>query len=99
MELSELKVKTVVNVNNGEIIGYMSDALIIMPSGNIQSIIVNVGKNTLFSRIFSSKIEILWEDVLLIGIDVILINLENAQIEKKKQHKIWVEMLLSLFRT
>ena len=77
MKLSLLKRKSVVNVHNGNFIGYVTDVVISFPSGNITTLIV---KPSVLKRIYkffsiNSKFHIDWENIVTIGKDVILVNI------------------------
>ena len=77
MRLQSLKKKSVINIYNGNFIGYITDVVITLPEGNIESIIVKpsiikrVGK-WLFS---STKTIVRWNEIVSIGKDVILVNI------------------------
>lgn len=76
MKLSHLKRKSVVNVYNGNFLGYISDIIVSFPNGDIETLIV---KSNLLKRItnifISNKIYINWENIISIGKDVILVNI------------------------
>lgn len=76
MKLKHLKSKSVINVYNGNFLGYISDVIISLPSGNIESLIV---KQSFFKRIInfmnSNKYIISWNNIVSIGKDVILVNI------------------------
>ena len=74
MKLKHLKKKSVVNVYNGNFIGYITDIIISLPEGNIETLIV---KHTFFKRLANanSKTIINWENIVSIGKDVILVNI------------------------
>ena len=77
MKLKHLKRKSVINVYNGNFLGYTNDVLISLPSGNIESLIV---KQSLFKRIknfmnSNNKYIISWNNIVSIGKDVILVNI------------------------
>lgn len=76
LKLKHLKKKSVINVYNGNFLGYIKDIKLFLPSGNIEYLIV---KLPFFNRINSSfrykEINVLWENVVSIGKDVILVNI------------------------
>lgn len=76
MKLKHLKKKSIINVYNGNFLGYIKDVNVSLPNGNIESIIV---KLPFFKRVNSSlkynKTIILWENIVSIGKDVILVNI------------------------
>lgn len=75
MRLSDLQNKDIVNIKDGKKIGNIMDVSI-KEDGNMLSLIV--GKNKMFSNIFSggSEIEIKWTQIKKIGEDVILVSVE-----------------------
>ena len=74
MKLKHLKKKSVVNVYNGNFIGYIIDVIVSLPEGNIESLIV---KDSFFKSLLSikNKTVINWENIVSIGKDVILVNI------------------------
>ena len=77
MKLNHLKKKGVINVYNGNFIGYITDIVISLPEGSVDSLIV---KPTLFKRImysltYKNKTIISWSNIVSIGKDVILVNI------------------------
>ncbi len=76
MRLSELQVKDVINVFDGKKVGNIIDAKIDGNDGKMMKLIVE--PNKMFRRFFSSKdeLEIVWDQIVKIGDDVILVNIE-----------------------
>lgn len=76
MRLSELQTKDVINVFDGKKVGNIIDAKIDGNDGKMMKLIVE--PNRVFRRFFSSKdeLEIIWEQIVKIGDDVILVNIE-----------------------
>lgn len=76
MKLKQLKKRSVINVHNGNFLGYITDVIISLPEGNIDSLII---KPSILKRltgiIFSNKTIICWNNVVSIGKDVILVNI------------------------
>lgn len=77
MKLQYLKKKSVINIYNGNFIGYITDIIISLPEGNIDCIIV---KHSLLKRIIytlsrNSKTVVNWNNIVSIGKDVILVNI------------------------
>ncbi len=72
MRLSELQHKDVVNIADGRKIGNIID-IIISPTGNLESLVVE--KTKLLLSMFSNRdeIEIKWNQIDKIGEDVILV--------------------------
>ena len=77
MKLNHLKKRSVINIYNGNFLGYINDIVIDCPNGNIESLIVKpnfVKRITGFFSIYS-KIYIPWNNIVSIGKDVILVNI------------------------
>ena len=76
MRLSELQVKDVINVFDGKKVGNIIDAKIDGNDGKMMKLIVE--PNKMFRRFFSSKdeLEIVWDQIVKIGDEVILVNIE-----------------------
>lgn len=76
MKLKHLKKKSIINVYNGNFLGYISDIVISLPSGNVETLVV---KQLLFKRIINfmnnNKYIISWNNIVSIGKDVILVNI------------------------
>ena len=71
MKLSHLKRRSVINIYNGYFMGYISDIIISLPSGNIETLIV---KPNLLKRI-TGFFSVSWSNIVSIGKDVILVNI------------------------
>lgn len=76
VKLSEMKEKEVININNGEKIGFIYDFEIDIESGDITDIVLpSMGKILgLFGK--SNDLVIPWENMMKIGTDTILVDLE-----------------------
>ena len=77
MKLKHLKRRSVINVYDGNYIGYIVDIVITLPSGNIESLIV---KPSLYRRFVyclsrNNRTIINWNNIVSIGKDVILVNI------------------------
>lgn len=77
MKLKALKKRRVINVYNGNFIGYIGDVIVSLPTGNIESLVV---KLSFFQRLKESfikttKVLVNWENIVSIGKDVILVNI------------------------
>lgn len=70
--LSSLKSMEVIDINSGCKLGYIKDMVIDCENYKVISIVVPNPKNGWFSKI--NDIEVKWEDINKIGIDIILIN-------------------------
>ena len=77
MKLKHLKKRSVINTYNGNIIGYIVDVVISLPSGNIESLIVrpNLIKRIIYSLSRNNRLIIDWNNIVSIGKDVILVNI------------------------
>lgn len=74
---SELKMKEVINVNDGQRLGLIKDIELDLSRGKIRSIMVPGEKK--FLKLFSAENDLIidWEQIEKIGEDVILVDLDN----------------------
>ena len=77
MKLDHLKRRSVINIYNGNLLGYIKDVVVALPDGHIETLII---KPNFFKRIsgffsFNSKIYVSWINIVSIGKDVILVNI------------------------
>lgn len=77
MRLAQLKKRGVINIYNGNFMGYIYDIIISFPTGNIKTLVI---KQNFLKRIFSffsinNKSYIPWDNIISIGKDVILVNI------------------------
>lgn len=70
--ISSLKSMEVIDVNSGCKLGYVKDMLIDCDTYKIISILVPNPKDGWFSR--NNGIEVKWENIVKIGVDIILVN-------------------------
>ena len=75
MRLSDLQNKNIVNVIDGKNIGNIIDVKINETNGEIKSLIIEPNKNvfSLFNKNMDTEIK--WENITMIGEDVILVKL------------------------
>lgn len=71
MRLSELQAKKIISILSGKNIGNIIDVEI-NDSGNIDSLIIEQGKN-FFSLNRESDVKVSWDEITKIGEDVILV--------------------------
>ena len=81
MRLSELQNKNLVNVSNGKNIGNIIDVNIDYQSGNIKSFIIESKGSILTFLNKDNDMEVKWNDIQKIGVDVILVNLRCIVID------------------
>ena len=76
IRISELQMKDVINISDGKRLGNIGDIEIDMDTGKICSIIIS--KQTRMLGIFGKDVEviILWEEIMKIGEDVILVRVD-----------------------
>ena len=72
MRLSELQTKKIISVLSGKNIGSIIDVEI-NDNGNVISLIIEQGRNSIFNLNKESDIKVSWEEITKIGEDVILI--------------------------
>jgi YlmC/YmxH family sporulation protein len=85
---SELRSREVVNISDGRRLGLINDFEIDMSTGQIMAVVVP-GPSKLI-RIFtrSEDMVIPWERIIKIGIDVILVEALNGNLEQHKGNLI-----------
>jgi YlmC/YmxH family sporulation protein len=85
--ISDIKHKEVVNIKNGNRLGSICDIEIDMESGQTQAIIVYGGLR--FWGIFGRRddIVILWEEVKVIGEDIVLVSHETDFYKPRKNFR------------
>ena len=79
LRLSDIREKEVINVYNGERLGYVYDFEMDIEKGTLTSIIMTrAGKVMgLFSK--PNDIEIEWKRIIKIGLDTLLVNLKENE--------------------
>lgn len=73
MRLSELQLKEIINISNGKRIGIIVD-VIVSPTGQIEKLVLEEKRGRKFSK---EEYEILWNQIIKIGDDIILIDTRN----------------------
>jgi YlmC/YmxH family sporulation protein len=80
LKISDFQTKDVVNIVDGKKLGQISDLEIDLRSGRIDSIVVpNSGK---FFGFFGNGTDVIipWRNIVKIGMDVVLVKLDDARI-------------------
>ncbi|MGJ0847824.1 YlmC/YmxH family sporulation protein [Tissierella praeacuta] len=77
LKLSEIREKEIININNGERMGYIDDFELNLENGCIDSIIINGISKVLGIFGKSSEIAIDWNDIIKIGTDTILVDYKS----------------------
>ena len=79
MSTEEIKNKEVINICNGDLLGYVYDIEIDMEKGKITGIVV-ANETGLFSSWKKGKEEYLikWQDIIKIGEEIILVEFKNS---------------------
>jgi YlmC/YmxH family sporulation protein len=80
LKISDFQTKDVVNIVDGKKLGQISDLEIDLRSGRIDSIVVpNTGK---FFGFFGNGTDVIipWRNIVKIGMDVVLVKLDDARI-------------------
>ena len=72
MRLSELQTKKIISVLSGKNIGTIID-IEISNSGNIEALIIEQGRSSIFNLNKESDIKVSWEEITKVGEDVILV--------------------------
>lgn len=74
----DFKQKEVVNINNGKILGFITDVDAELDKGEIKNIVVAGTGGILKSLSGKNNITIPWSNIILIGEDVILVNVKSS---------------------
>ncbi len=76
MKLKHLKKRSIINVYNGNFMGYIIDVNIKLPEGNLESLIIKLPFFKRITKTFSKNtFTIPWNNIVSIGKDVILVNI------------------------
>lgn len=75
---SDLRTKDVVNVADGRKLGCLYDLDIDLESGRIRALILPAGGRPGWLRPRDRDIEVAWQDIVKVGIDVILVDLPGG---------------------
>jgi YlmC/YmxH family sporulation protein len=79
--INNLKLMEVIDVNTGSKLGYIKDLVIDCVDYKIISIVIPREKRSWLSK--SKDLEIPWNRIVKIGVDVLLVNLEEAVLGEK----------------
>ena len=83
---SELRKLDVVNIEDGRILGNVCDIDVDPDTGCLRGLVVDLpGSGFWFFRRYED-VEIAWSDVILIGVDVVLV---KVPAHKSSQHRPW----------
>lgn len=77
--INNIRMMEVIDVNTGIKLGFVRDLSIDTVDYKVLSLIIPKEKNSFFSK--NSNIEIPWSKVVKIGVDVILVNLDEPILE------------------
>lgn len=78
--INNLKVMEVIDINTGSKMGFIKDIKVDCEEYKIISILLPIQKNSWFGRF--DTLEIPWEKVKKVGIDVILVDIDQPQISE-----------------
>ena len=80
LKLSELREKEIININNGERMGYADDFELNLEEGYIEALVIEgMGKILgIFGK--NSEIIIYWDQIIKIGTDTILVDYKDIEI-------------------
>ena len=73
----ELLEKDIINMKNGEVIGTFDDVEIDIENGKITAFYIEEGSRFMGILGKSKSRRIRWEDIIRIGIDVIIVNVDD----------------------
>ncbi|MFC5987991.1 YlmC/YmxH family sporulation protein [Marinicrinis lubricantis] len=85
MKISDFQTKDVINIVDGKKLGQISDLDLDLRQGRIESIVVpSQGK---FFGMFGSSSEVIipWKNIVKIGMDVVLVKLEDSRLYKVQE--------------
>ena len=86
-KLEDLKIKTVINIKNGSNLGFVDDVVLDTSSAKIISLIIYGRKK--FFGLFGKEEDILicWNNINMIGDDVVLVNIDCNSYSKTSNKK------------
>lgn len=87
--IEDFRFKEVVNVNNGERLGFVSDALIDISEGRVLALIVP-GRSRFFG-LFGREMDYVfpWESIKRIGNDIVLVEVHGEYRRAKREKHTW----------
>jgi len=74
LKLSEMREKEIININNGERMGFADDFEINLEKGHVEALIISEGGKILGLFGKNSETIIRWSDIVRIGTDTILVD-------------------------
>lgn len=77
IKTSELRQLDVVNLEDGRIIGNVCDVDVDPETGQLRCLILDRPGNTWLRFLRTEDIEVAWEDIVIIGVDVIIVSVKN----------------------
>lgn len=78
LRASELRSKDVINTADGRKLGALYDLDIDLESGRIRALVLPAGSRPLQFWSRERDVEILWESIVKIGVDVILVDVPSS---------------------
>ncbi|MBE3597677.1 MAG: YlmC/YmxH family sporulation protein [Limnochordaceae bacterium] len=78
LRASELRSKDVINIADGRKLGNLYDLDVDVETGRIRSLILPAGGRGGWFRARERDVEIPWQDIVRIGVDVILVDLPSS---------------------
>ena len=86
-KLEDLKIKTVINIKNGSNLGFVDDVVLDISSAKIVSLII-YGRKKFFGLFGKEEdISICWNNINMIGDDVVLVNIDCISHSKTSNKK------------
>ncbi|EDS77317.1 PRC-barrel domain protein [Clostridium botulinum C str. Eklund] len=80
--INNLKIMEVIDINTGCKIGFIKDLVVDCDECKILSLIIPKDRESFFGK--EENIEIKWDDIIKIGIDVILVSISQDDILENK---------------
>lgn len=86
-KLEDLKIKSVINIRNGSNLGFIDDIVMDISSAKIISLVIYGRKK--FFGILGREEDVLvnWDDINMIGDDVVLVNIDRLKYSKNSTKK------------
>jgi YlmC/YmxH family sporulation protein len=78
IKISELRLHDVINVNDGKRLGMIKDIDIDLDTGRVKSVILPGNSHILNFLAKNEEVVVPWENIVKIGVDVILVELTSA---------------------
>lgn len=79
--INNLKLMEVIDINTGSKLGYIRDLVVDCVDHKVLSLIIPREKGSWFTK--NNNMEIQWDKIVKVGVDVILVDADNAILDDK----------------